>query len=64
MSERIPKGALVLAAALLLCALPFYLDAFWLRIGLFSMHGIAPSSRCTARMPATVSAACSAVRTP
>ena len=22
---------------LLLCALPFYLDAFWLRIGLFSM---------------------------
>ncbi|MFE0811702.1 branched-chain amino acid ABC transporter permease [Streptomyces sp. NPDC058848] len=23
--------------ALLLCALPFYLDAFWLRIGLFSM---------------------------
>ncbi|MFF7333842.1 branched-chain amino acid ABC transporter permease [Streptomyces sp. NPDC090306] len=25
------------AAVLLLCALPFYLDAFWLRIGLFAM---------------------------
>ncbi|OQR63801.1 branched-chain amino acid ABC transporter permease [Streptomyces maremycinicus] len=37
MSERIPKGAVVLLAALLLCAPPFYLDAFWLRIGLFSM---------------------------
>jgi branched-chain amino acid transport system permease protein len=25
------------AAVVVLCALPFYLDAFWLRIGLFSM---------------------------
>lgn len=30
------RGPLLLTA-LLLCALPFYLDAFWLRIGLFSM---------------------------
>ncbi|MGW0496627.1 branched-chain amino acid ABC transporter permease [Streptomyces sp. NPDC003007] len=28
---------LTLAAVTFLCALPFYLDAFWLRIGLFSM---------------------------
>lgn len=27
----------MLLTALLLCALPFYLDAFWLRIGLFSI---------------------------
>ncbi|MFI2433495.1 branched-chain amino acid ABC transporter permease [Streptomyces sp. NPDC018693] len=39
MSDRItiPRWAPALAAVLLLCALPFYLDAFWLRIGLFSM---------------------------
>lgn len=37
MSERIPKGAGALLAALLLCAPPFYLDAFWLRVGLFAM---------------------------
>lgn len=34
---RVPKGAGVLLTALLLCAPPFYVDAFWLRIGLFSM---------------------------
>ncbi|WP_051722928.1 branched-chain amino acid ABC transporter permease [Streptomyces albus] len=32
-----PARALPLAAALLLCALPFYLDAAWLQIGLFAM---------------------------
>lgn len=36
MSELIPKGARLLPV-LVLCALPFYLDAFWLRIGLFAM---------------------------
>ncbi|MEU7415823.1 branched-chain amino acid ABC transporter permease [Streptomyces antibioticus] len=34
---RIPKGVTALLAALLLCAPPFYLDAFWLRVGLFAM---------------------------
>ncbi|MEU8651987.1 branched-chain amino acid ABC transporter permease [Streptomyces sp. NPDC048737] len=37
MSEVVPKWARLLLPALLLCALPFYLDAFWLRIGLFSL---------------------------
>lgn len=44
MSDRLPgtrTGAARLgwtvAAVVVLCALPFYLDAFWLRIGLFSM---------------------------
>ena len=42
MSERLSRtGAVRMgrtsAAVLVLCALPFYLDAFWLRIGLFSM---------------------------
>ncbi|MFF6879845.1 branched-chain amino acid ABC transporter permease [Streptomyces sp. NPDC012474] len=42
MSERLPRAGairpgLILAAVTVLCALPFYLDAFWLRIGLFSM---------------------------
>ncbi|MFF7489332.1 branched-chain amino acid ABC transporter permease [Streptomyces luteogriseus] len=42
MSERISRTRAVRvgwtsAAVLVLCALPFYLDAFWLRIGLFSM---------------------------
>ncbi|MFE9675594.1 branched-chain amino acid ABC transporter permease [Streptomyces sp. NPDC006259] len=37
MSERVPQWARLLLPALLLCALPFYLDAFWLRIGLFSI---------------------------
>ena len=42
MSERLSRARAVrlgwtLAAAVVLCALPFYLDAFWLRIGLFSM---------------------------
>ncbi|GGL63156.1 branched-chain amino acid ABC transporter permease [Streptomyces fumigatiscleroticus] len=37
MSDRIPRRAGALVLTLLLCALPFYLDAFWLRIGLFSM---------------------------
>ncbi|MFF8674122.1 branched-chain amino acid ABC transporter permease [Streptomyces sp. NPDC015242] len=31
------RGWWTLAAVAVLCALPFYLDAFWLRIGLFSM---------------------------
>ncbi|MDL5205621.1 branched-chain amino acid ABC transporter permease [Streptomyces sp. ALI-76-A] len=31
------RGTAVLLPVLVLCALPFYLDAFWLRIGLFSM---------------------------
>ncbi|MFV0132206.1 branched-chain amino acid ABC transporter permease [Streptomyces sp. HMX87] len=31
------KRAALLLPVLLLCALPFYLDAFWLRIGLFAM---------------------------
>ncbi|MFF8316325.1 branched-chain amino acid ABC transporter permease [Streptomyces bobili] len=37
MSELVPKWGKLLLPALLLCALPFYLDAFWLRIGLFSI---------------------------
>ncbi|MEV6612744.1 branched-chain amino acid ABC transporter permease [Streptomyces sp. NPDC051051] len=37
MSELVPKWARLLLPALVLCALPFYLDAFWLRIGLFSL---------------------------
>ncbi|MFF8940260.1 branched-chain amino acid ABC transporter permease [Streptomyces paradoxus] len=42
MSERLPRArairlVLTLAVVAVLCALPFYLDAFWLRIGLFSM---------------------------
>ncbi|MGW6646857.1 branched-chain amino acid ABC transporter permease [Streptomyces iakyrus] len=42
MSERLPRPRAIrlgwtLAAVAVLCALPFYLDAFWLRIGLFSM---------------------------
>ncbi len=42
MSERLPRARAIrlgrtLAAVAVLCALPFYLDAFWLRIGLFSM---------------------------
>lgn len=42
MSERLSRAHAVrlgriLAAVVILCALPFYLDAFWLRIGLFSM---------------------------
>jgi branched-chain amino acid transport system permease protein len=36
-SELIPRRAGTLLAALVLCAPPFYLDAFWLRVGLFSM---------------------------
>jgi branched-chain amino acid transport system permease protein len=41
-SERLPRARAIrlgwtLAAVTVLCALPFYLDAFWLRIGLFSM---------------------------
>lgn len=32
-----PGWVRVLVPVLLLCALPFYLDAFWLRIGLFAM---------------------------
>jgi branched-chain amino acid transport system permease protein len=41
-SERLSRTrairlSLTLAAVTVLCALPFYLDAFWLRIGLFSM---------------------------
>ncbi|MFE8991428.1 branched-chain amino acid ABC transporter permease [Streptomyces collinus] len=42
MSERLPRARAIrlgwtFAAVAVLCALPFYLDAFWLRIGLFSM---------------------------
>ncbi|MFJ7336207.1 branched-chain amino acid ABC transporter permease [Streptomyces sp. NPDC101116] len=42
MSERLfhvraARAGRTLAAVAVLCALPFYLDAFWLRIGLFSM---------------------------
>ncbi|MFF9809709.1 branched-chain amino acid ABC transporter permease [Streptomyces coeruleorubidus] len=42
MSERLSRARAVrlgwtFAAVVVLCALPFYLDAFWLRIGLFSM---------------------------
>lgn len=42
MSERLPRARAIrlgwtCAAVAVLCALPFYLDAFWLRIGLFSM---------------------------
>lgn len=42
MSERLSRAHAVrlgrtFAAVIILCALPFYLDAFWLRIGLFSM---------------------------
>ncbi|WP_042170573.1 branched-chain amino acid ABC transporter permease [Streptomyces sp. NBRC 110035] len=42
MSDRIPtaltgRGARVVLLAVVLCLPPFYLDAFWLRIGLFSM---------------------------
>ncbi|MFE5189742.1 branched-chain amino acid ABC transporter permease [Streptomyces sp. NPDC056628] len=42
MSERPSRARALrlgstLAAVAVLCALPFYLDAFWLRIGLFSM---------------------------
>ncbi|MFI8193619.1 branched-chain amino acid ABC transporter permease [Streptomyces sp. NPDC085946] len=38
MSERrIPRPAGAVLIALALCLPPFYLDAFWLRIGLFSM---------------------------
>ncbi|MFJ6000172.1 branched-chain amino acid ABC transporter permease [Streptomyces sp. NPDC092370] len=42
MSERLSRTRAIrlvptLAAVTVLCALPFYLDAFWLRIGLFSM---------------------------
>ncbi|MEV4336998.1 branched-chain amino acid ABC transporter permease [Streptomyces sp. NPDC049590] len=41
MSDLLPRrarrGLAVLLAALLLCAPPFYLDAFWLRVGLFAM---------------------------
>lgn len=42
MSERLSRARAlrpvrILAAVAVLCALPFYLDAFWLRIGLFSM---------------------------
>ncbi|MFJ4277464.1 branched-chain amino acid ABC transporter permease [Streptomyces massasporeus] len=42
MSERLSRTRAVRvgwtsAAVVVLCALPFYLDAFWLRIGLFSM---------------------------
>ncbi|MFF5105300.1 branched-chain amino acid ABC transporter permease [Streptomyces sp. NPDC000134] len=36
MSDLLKRGRLLIPV-LLLCALPFYLDAFWLRIGLFSM---------------------------
>jgi branched-chain amino acid transport system permease protein len=35
-SDLLKRGGRLLPV-LLLCALPFYLDAFWLRIGLFSM---------------------------
>ncbi|CAM5346181.1 hypothetical protein SFUMM280S_06182 [Streptomyces fumanus] len=35
-SDLLRRGRLLIPV-LLLCALPFYLDAFWLRIGLFSM---------------------------
>lgn len=42
MSERLSRARAIrlgwtFAAVAVLCALPFYLDAFWLRIGLFSM---------------------------
>ncbi|MCK8438623.1 branched-chain amino acid ABC transporter permease [Streptomyces sp. D2-8] len=42
MSERLSRAhalrlGRIFAAVVMLCALPFYLDAFWLRIGLFSM---------------------------
>ncbi|MFE9936994.1 branched-chain amino acid ABC transporter permease [Streptomyces hirsutus] len=42
MSDRIPgaltgRGARIVCLAVVLCLPPFYLDAFWLRIGLFSM---------------------------
>lgn len=42
MSERLSSARAIrlgriFAAVAVLCALPFYLDAFWLRIGLFSM---------------------------
>ncbi|MFF7768896.1 branched-chain amino acid ABC transporter permease [Streptomyces massasporeus] len=42
MSERLSRAGAVRvgwtsAIVVVLCALPFYLDAFWLRIGLFSM---------------------------
>ncbi|MCZ9341949.1 branched-chain amino acid ABC transporter permease, partial [Streptomyces sp. TRM76130] len=36
MSELLKRGRFLLVL-LPLCALPFYLDAFWLRVGLFSM---------------------------
>ncbi|MFF8911285.1 ABC transporter permease subunit [Streptomyces olivaceoviridis] len=35
--RRLPKPARTLLVALVLCVPPFYLDAFWLRIGLFSV---------------------------
>lgn len=34
---RFPFRARLFGSAVVLCALPFYLDAFWLRVGLFSM---------------------------
>ncbi len=42
MSERLSGARAIrlgrtFAAVAVLCALPFYLDTFWLRIGLFSM---------------------------
>jgi branched-chain amino acid transport system permease protein len=35
--KPLPRLAAVLAALLVLCALPLYLESYWLRIGLFSM---------------------------
>ncbi|MEW2289214.1 branched-chain amino acid ABC transporter permease [Streptomyces sp. NPDC047841] len=35
--RRLPGPARTLLAALVLCVPPFYLDAFWLRVGLFSV---------------------------
>nr|WP_069773114.1 branched-chain amino acid ABC transporter permease [Streptomyces sp. LUP30] len=35
--QGVSQGVVVLLCAFLLCAPPFYLDAFWLRTGLFSM---------------------------
>ncbi len=37
MSDLMARRARILVVALLLCVPPFYLDAFWLRIGLFAM---------------------------